>query len=101
MLELQDRQSQRGGPAEDQHAGERKGQRRSESGKARGRLGHGRAQYTRTPLTELSSLTSPKTRSGDSQPILGDPMSAKVKSSQVNGCMHTVGQVGASRPPGL
>lgn len=96
MLELQDRQSQRGGPGEDQHAGGKKGQRRSESGEARGR-----AQYTRTPLTELSSLTSPKTRSGDSQPILGDPMSAKVKSSQVNGCMHTVGQVGASSPPGL
>lgn len=28
-------------------------------------------------------------------------MSAKVKSSQVNGCMYTVGQGGASSPPGL
>lgn len=84
MLELQDRQSQRGDPGEDQHAGGREGRRRSESGEARGRLVHGRVQYTRKPLTELSSFTGPKNRSGDSQSILGDPMSAKVKSSQAN-----------------
>lgn len=101
MLELQDRQSQKGGPGEDQLAGGRKGQRSSEYGEAKGRLVHGRVQYTRIPLPELSSLTSPKNRSGDSQPILGDPMSAKVKSSQANGCMYTLGQVGARSTPGL